>query len=92
MPRHTKLKLLNGRTLCEWVDATGCYSCIDNARLEIADAFNCRLGEVEEIETEGGEFLAINGDPVAFLESKFVPMPAMSTISAVDLRPLLARA
>jgi hypothetical protein len=96
MGRHTTLKLITGQKLCEWFDATGTYSVFDDARREIADWANCSLLDVEEIETEGGEFLAVEGEPVAYLECRFFPATPTARVidlpaaQVVDLRPMLA--
>lgn len=87
MPRITKLIDLNtGTTIGEWVDATGRYSCFSDARRAIAEIWDCPLSSVEEIETVGGDFLAVDAEPVAYLVSRYVPMPALSDPSVVDLR------
>ena len=98
MPRHTKLKLLNGRTLCEWIDGEAGWdsrlAIWFKARSEIADMINAPLYLIEEIQDEDGEFFGFDGEKLGYLVHDTVESvpPAFSTISAVDLRPLLARA
>ena len=46
---------------------------------DIAEHCDCAPEEVEEIETAGGDFIAVDGDPVATLEhyaSDFIQPPA----------------
>ena len=88
MPRITKLIcLISGNTIGEWIDATSANH-FDDARLEVAEVWNCRLGEIGYEETEYGEFFTVNDEQVACLEWHYVPHPSMSR-SVVDLRPLM---
>lgn len=93
MARITKLKLLDGSTLCEWYhgkEATfdGTLNVWADARREIAEWADCALSRVGTIENDiGGEFLTVDDEPVAFMTS--AAAPRMTTLS-VDLRILLA--
>jgi hypothetical protein len=92
MPRTTKLIcLISGNTICEWIDATSANH-FDDARLEVAEVWNCRLGEIGyDEDTHAGEAFTVNDKPVAILEWHYVPHPSMSR-SVVDLRPLMQAA
>jgi hypothetical protein len=81
MPRITKLKLFNGSTLAEWIDATRTYNVWNDARRVIADWADCDLAEIDAIENDiGGEFITVDGIPTAYLEWETVPHPSARQI------------
>lgn len=96
MPRITKLKLLNGETRGEWSHAkatieTTCNIWTD-ARREIAEWADCPLSSVGTVENDwGGEFITVDDEPVAFLESTNVP-DVRSRSTVVDLRAIMMAA
>lgn len=89
MPRITQLKLLNGETRGTWTHARDTIENAENlwvdVRRVIADWADCPLSRVGTIEDDfGGELIAVDDEPVAFLVTVRTPV--------VDLRPILARA
>jgi hypothetical protein len=50
------------------LDAT--WNWISNA---VAERFECETHEVHCLETDDGELIAINGEPVAYIESEYEP-------------------
>jgi hypothetical protein len=94
MTRITKLKLLNGKTLCEWYSPEstwdGTLNVWADARREIAEWADCSLSQIGTVENDyGGEFITVDDEPVAFIEK--ASTPRLHTFT-VDLRPMLAAA
>lgn len=73
MPRAkvTTLYTLSRDQLAQWIDSTAKFSVINSALAEVADWAGV---STDEVDFDDDDLITVDGEPVAFLETRFVPV------------------
>lgn len=71
MPRAkvTTLYTLSRDQLAQWIDSTAKFPVINSALAEVADWAGV---STDEVDFDEDDLITVDGEPVAFLETKFV--------------------
>lgn len=67
----TTLYTLSRDQLAQWIDSTAKFSVINSALAEVADWAGV---STDEVDFDEDDLITVDGEPVAFLETKFVPI------------------